>query len=224
MQLNLVFILTLCALSIQLNAQTFNYTPTSITVEEVIPTDYEVVGHSFLSNISSEEINIQWTKTIIEMPDGWEATLCDKKICHFPTVNTANYALAVGDSSIMDVHVYPNGIPGCAIIEIEAVNIDNPNESITATYYFDNCSVSTQEQNAHLARLYPNPSTGLFSLDAPELDIAQIALFNTQGQHLAVFDAQQQNYDISNLAKGAYLLRLLDKDGIQLATKWLHKL
>lgn len=70
--------------------------------------------------------------------------------------------------------------------------------------------------------VYPNPTTGLISLD--KIRTGQLQIFNTVGQEVYAKELEEeQNLDLSNLEAGTYLLRIKeDKKYIQ-QTIIIHK-
>ena len=63
-------------------------------------------------------------------------------------------------------------------------------------------------------RMYPNPSTGIITVDVADLNLANgtLNVFNTQGQLLYSADIQagnlQKTFDFSSLPNGNYYLQL----------------
>lgn len=60
--------------------------------------------------------------------------------------------------------------------------------------------------------IYPNPTTGLFSLDDAELEVKSVSVFDLSGKMLKSM-TQSEVYDIMEINKGVYLLEVKTQDG-----------
>lgn len=72
--------------------------------------------------------------------------------------------------------------------------------------------------------IYPNPATNYISIDRDD-NVKEIAIFNLVGRKLASFDNVQKDieYDVSNLPKGMYLVRVLDRSDKIITTQRVSK-
>ncbi len=81
------------------------------------------------------------------------------------------------------------------------------------------------EENPSIAlAVYPNPSAGKFTIEAP-LDAGQVlAIFNLNGQQVFTQEILNSGFNQcleTNLTPGLYLLKLINKDGVQLTSQRL---
>lgn len=76
-------------------------------------------------------------------------------------------------------------------------------------YEFGSASLSTDEFDNNKAQhvFYPNPVQDLLTIQSDK-DIKSVALFNLQGQK--VLTSTQKQISVSNLAKGVYMLQVID--------------
>lgn len=72
--------------------------------------------------------------------------------------------------------------------------------------------------------IYPNPATNYISINKDE-DIKTIAVFNLVGRKLKSFDNIQKNeqYDVSNLPNGMYLIQVKDTSNKIITTQRISK-
>jgi hypothetical protein len=101
------------------------------------------------------------------------------------------------------------------------------NGTTTSRSYFD-CDLSAQaniiENNTIELAIYPNPSAGKFTLEAPLVAGQVIELNNLNGQQ--VFSQEILNSVVNsslevNLMPGMYVLKLMSQEGAQLASRRL---
>ncbi len=72
------------------------------------------------------------------------------------------------------------------------------------------CAITTGEKeisNSNMVLVYPNPSGGNFSLST-EKNISQITVFDVLGKEVSLIKINENNYSISNNAKGIYSLKI----------------
>ncbi|SDS22873.1 Por secretion system C-terminal sorting domain-containing protein [Polaribacter sp. KT25b] len=102
--------------------------------------------------------------------------------------------------------------------------IDQPDADLLATgnvYYFDAfqgpaaaiLSVDNFELSNASIVAYPNPATNSFQIDS-SLDIENVKLYNINGRLVKTFKANT-NYDVSNLAKGIYIVDIKTLKGLK---------
>ena len=102
--------------------------------------------------------------------------------------------------------------------------IDQPDGDFLATgnvYYFDAfqgpaadvLSVDRLELSNASIVAYPNPVTNSFQIDS-SLDIENVKLYNINGRLVKTFEANA-NYDVSNLAKGIYIVDIKTLKGLK---------
>lgn len=64
--------------------------------------------------------------------------------------------------------------------------------------------------NGKSVRVYPNPSNNYFQISS-EAVVEKVALYSIQGQLVKSFE-KQEKYDVSDLAKGVYLIKIYGED------------
>ena len=109
----------------------------------------------------------------------------------------------VGVSSTQVTYNYTNG-NGCS-------------GSAQTTVVVDGCA-SISENELDFILVYPNPSTGSFTVSSGEVNMSSLKVYNALGQ--VVYEASdlqttKQDVDLKNMAKGVYTLRVLTDAGTQ---------
>ena len=67
----------------------------------------------------------------------------------------------------------------------------------------------------HSAKIYPNPTTGILTIEIPGIKDAQLSVMNITGQvQFQSVINEKSDLDLHTLSKGIYLLRIQTKDGV----------
>lgn len=204
---------------IDLQAQ-IEISPSPVEVS-VHPAAFEGVAYSFVINNGATG-DFVWERNVIAISDGWDSAVCDKEKCHNFQVSSMEITLEAGESGTLDVHAYPNGIPGSAIIEVSVTSLDDATITASGTYYF-NQSVSVPEQLTQAVTLYPNPAVDQVFIQEAK-DVERIEVFSLTGrQVLDVTIGNSNAIDVSSLSTGTYVTRLYNKSNQQVSSNILIK-
>lgn len=126
-----------------------------------------------------------------------------------------------------DVKYYVNGDLQKTITNFTKLNIVGLNmlhNNYGGTAYYDNIvitggNLSTKPFVQNAVSVYPNPAINNISLNIPAgKEIAKATIYNIAGQKV-LSTTQNQNIDISNLAKGAYFVKTTTTTGEQFTAK-----
>ena len=214
-------------LSLSLFAQS-NEVTLSMTVPEgdltVNGDEVQVIGKGTIKNESSDTVFLTWKRTVIELSEGWETAVCDKNLCYIPTIEEMELVLAAGEESIFNIYIYPNGVSdGSAIVELTATDVNNPNNTVTGRYEFNQTTTSVFQAAQPKIKIFPNPTTNYISLTEISV-VKRMIIYNIVGRPVKMFDANSTNrYNVTDLPTGMYLVRLMDKNDKTLKTVRLSK-
>jgi hypothetical protein len=182
----------------------------------------DVVAHSEVTNNASATAEFVWSRTIVFMTTGWDNAVCDRNQCHFITVSEAPFFLDAAETETLDVHCYPNGIPGWAVIEVKVTEMGNESNFDIGTYYF-NTATSVSERLTNAIAVYPNPVSDILFIETANL-VHRMDFFGMDGK---LIDSKmifgKNSVEVGNLATGTYVLRMLDKDGFQVSSNLIVK-
>lgn len=209
--------------SAQQVAAQFSIAPDPVYIDGVLPDDFEGVAKAIITNDTDQDLILTWNRNVIEITDGWGSAVCDVNQCYSPSTSSFDFELAAGDSGAMDVHVYPNGFEGAAIIKVIVNRADDPFVSTSATYYF-NQTVGVAEKFTEAIKIYPNPTQDFISIDNAENLVAKADIYNVSGKLvLSTSLMGSEKINVQNLPAGNYILKLLDQNSKVVSTNLLVK-
>lgn len=218
----LVLLLMVCA-TLTLSAQV-SVSPSPVIVEGITAQDADVAAYSTMTNDATETRTYRWVRTNLTISDGWESAVCDKNLCWFSSVDTKEVTFEAGEENTMDVHVYPNGVEGSAIVQIVITDVADTTINVTNLYYFNATPSSTNEVQVEKISMFPNPTDDAFSISAGNA-VKKIVIYNLAGRAVREFKtAGNRTFDVSDLPRGNYLVRMLGQDGNSIVTRLLQKL
>ncbi len=184
----------------------------------------DVSAHSTVKNTGDKEEEYRWTRTIVEMTEGWETAVCDKNFCYIPEVESEVFSLGGGEEDILDVHVYPYGVEGQAKIEVSLVNTSTNEEVAKGVYLFNMDATGTLEAFRTDLVVYPNPATDAFQISS-SVDIARLEVYNAIGKLVGNFNYQQgERYSVMNYPQGFYFIKVLNRKQETVSVQRLQKL
>ncbi len=198
-------------------------------------TPKNVTAHATITNTSTSDKTFRWILTVDSQEDPWAFAVCDINTCYNTDVTTETFTLIAGQSSIMDVHLYPSGdqttlegaVPGTGTATVKITEMQDPDNTVTGEYNFEIVGeavpTSLTELELSQLKLFPNPTSDYFEVQGPE-GVANVTIYNLFGTTIDNFSFQSgEKYSISNFAKGLYLVALEDEDGQLLKTMRLQK-
>jgi len=159
-----------------------------------------------------------------EVPTNWKFTICDSKLCYGegdekPTCEPDKLnILSPGQAyDFYKVTLNPDSTAGEHTVTfrlIDDCNSTNPEPLGEVNITFNaagDSSVSDDIDNNNIL-LYPNPVNDFFHISSDE-NVASIAMYNIVGRHIqSEVHRTGQSHDVSNLDKGLYLVRILDRN------------
>lgn len=74
-------------------------------------------------------------------------------------------------------------------------------------YTTEDCSLSVEDYELSVFKVYPNPSQDFFQVETSQ-DITSLSLYDISGKEVKVYNQMQDAYDISDLSPGVYMLKI----------------
>lgn len=187
-------------------------------VVEVLPDVNELKKDIRIVNTTGDVLEFYWDLNRENTPSEWQFKVCDTNLCYDWDLETCpcsqtNFFMP-GDTAAMQIYIRPNGVEGVSDIHfrvLQACGRDSTYADWPVSYIVDS-SVSTHfEEVENNQVLFPNPSSSFFKIKNDE-EVADVMVYNIIGKK--IFQEKHRpgrSHDVSNLNKGIYLVRLLDK-------------
>lgn len=216
-----LLVLFLSFFTLGLSAQMLYFSIDSMSVEGST-NEYDVVGHSYIVNTTNGNLSLKWVRERNALSPGWESAICDKNNC-YPTNVSTNVVvggnpdipvdLGPGDTSIIDLHVYPYGITGSGEVEVCLYEVDGTTPIGCMHYSVTIGTSSTKEIDRENLQIYPNPTSDYFKLRSSE-GVSKINLYNMLGRNIRTYEVGLgKNYYIGDLPAGMYLASIIGSKG-----------
>lgn len=227
-----VFLLT-ANLSAQSDVQILPSSLEYVLTTDLSQSSAEAIARTIVINRSERTIDLVWEREQLleKCPDVWTVRICDKNKYHAASTYSnvmdginEPVELNPGDSTILDLHVLPNGASGSCPLEIELKDVDDPKSVFRmASFNLTVNDYSAPAASSSSLRVFPNPTTQYFSI--PNNDrVKKIFVSNILGKRVRTFDTVfNGRYDINSLPDGIYLISMVDGQGKVLKTVRLSK-
>jgi hypothetical protein len=194
--------------------------PTEVSVFGIESSDLEGVGYSTLYNNSENEKTYTWQRNVLQITEGWTSAICDLNQCYLAFTNSAELILPGNGQSNLDVHAYPNGNPGFAVIEVLVTNNEDATDFASGIFYF-NTTLSISERISDALKIYPNPAVSDFFIEGGEA-VERIEIYSLEGKLVKQENIQGRgSVNVSDLQSGNYILRMWDQSNTQISSNVL---
>ncbi|MGK0390098.1 MAG: hypothetical protein ACI94Y_002849 [Maribacter sp.] len=190
----------------------------SVALEEGVDTEFTF----YITNTSSEPATVKWIRTV-NLPSDWITFVCDTEQCYLPTTDEAIFVMAPGEEAPLKVTFRATTLTSGSFV-LDIFDVDDTSDEHVVTFNVTSFPVSTADIDVENIKIYPNPASDYIKISNPE-GIEMMELYNLIGKRVSTFNVGSSNstFNISDLPKGMYLIRLLDDANEVLTTKRISK-
>jgi hypothetical protein len=175
-----------------------------------------------------------WWKLVVgdDWPSEWKTFICDSQNCYTPNTYDCpkeNLFAPNASSNAWSVKVDPSGVKGSSTLVMEFYSESSFTNLIGTTevgaVFTADSDLTSSSKDIYTGNLvlFPNPTQDYFSIKNDE-NIVSVSLVNVIGKEIWTKDhSTGALYDVSNLFKGMYLVRLMNAKGQLIKTLRLNK-
>lgn len=191
----------------------------------------DIVADVVISNNTGQNMTFKWTRTINNIPSGWESLVCDNITCWSPTKSSNFYDLGPGENTIMNVHFKPYNTAGIGNVEIVIYAAEDSAATRTVLSYQANAMVvginSPYPKNT--LSVYPNPARNFINVGYSTLDnIGRIEIYSVIGTKVGTYypatGTSSHRIDSNSFEPGMYFISLYNNQNRLVTTKVFSKI
>jgi hypothetical protein len=176
-----------------------------------------------VKNNSSAKATYVWTVTPVTSPNPWIFQVCDINLCYLPTTLTQEFDLEAGQEGEFYIQVSHNNFRGDGEYKVKFVNKNNPSDSITGTFIFNSTTSTRDITFGDNIKIHPNPANNYFHISDTK-QIGKVQVLNLVGGVVKTYYAQNTDqFDISDLPSGMYMVKMIHKNSNKVKTLRLRK-
>lgn len=101
--------------------------------------------------------------------------------------------------------------------------VESDSVQYRVNYNYADSSTSVEVLTTMELSIYPNPSNGIFTIEAKDIKQYNVQVYNAAGQLVAIFGNNPTTVDLSNKPSGNYIFKIQDKVSNQSAIKRVIK-
>lgn len=193
--------------------------PNPATLESILETPVVHTG--------STQDTFVFKRTTYEITQGLATSVCVGISCYPPGNSGTWFKLTAGQNTTLSVHLwnYTQIQDPKALVRVRFHRQHFEADSASIWFRFGDVQIlGAKEPALAQVSVFPNPTTDFFSLNNVD-DVQAIHLFTFEGRKVSRIEANFANqYDISDLAAGKYVLALENTEGQIFGVAELQKL
>lgn len=219
MKKSILYILFFC-FSLSLSAQSIAFDEeVYYKVFDINENNFETVVYAEITNTTAETVNFIWQIREIEAQEEWVPYFCDLNLCYAPgvlTISKDKFNEFKGEEvAEISFHVAHDQTPGHGVYEIDLIDIDTDEVINTMMVNLAETTVSSKNiTKDYEISLFPNPVSESFSIQGDIEEVSALEVFNVLGKKVKTIPFSSSNqYDVSNVSNGRYIVRAIDNQG-----------
>lgn len=205
-------------------AQSFSVSTTMANVQSTL--QQELSASISITNLTNKPITLQWEVDKQQLPQDWASQVCDKNC---KTLDSKQHTFVLGANETISnfrALFLTNNQEGRGQIDLRIFE-QNKRPSTEKILTFAANATNNSFYNTQAAqRIYPTPAIDHIILQDDEGITKQIEIYNILGKRLEQYPVygNQQDFNISHLQRGMYMVRMIDAKGNIIRTQRISKI
>jgi hypothetical protein len=213
MKIRITLFISLCILSAVSFAQTISPEPNDTLWIDDVPMNVLTMHDIYQFNNSDDTIGLTWETVLVDVPAGWDYSICDNGTCYvgIPDGFTMPNPVPPGDSGFLGLNLTPTS-EGSGIVQVYVHVEGEPADGFLCTWIFsaETVGVAQGEQQAQFV-LYPNPVHDVLRVANGQRENVQYQIRNAVGELVDVqtSNASVEMINVSGLMAGVYFVQVI---------------
>ena len=133
-------------ISLSGNAQGYYHSPNDTLWASTV-LDQQVTMNITQVHTSNDTLQFVWQKLLVDLPFGWDATICDNSNCNLALIDgDTTLPVLPGDDGLLLIHCTPHITTGVGIIQYTMFEINQPTQLDTLTWIIEANELSLDEK------------------------------------------------------------------------------
>ena len=176
-------------------------------------------------NVSTNTIQLKWSKVSENVPALWDASVCDNYTCYTSLLDSGSMnPISPNDYGFLLLHITPHVNYGTAIIRYVIWDVNAPWLRDTLTYILTVTATAgiTDIENKNVFHIFPNPANECVSIISKLKTGFQFLVSDVSGKEIkkGISKANSISVNTENLQNGIYWISLFTENKI-ITTKQL---
>lgn len=180
--------------------------------------DGELVAKGYVKNNSGKTETVTWQVSSTQWNSDWELYVIDKTKQYDPSVNSASFNLADGDSALIELRLNPKMIVFAGEAKILLSRQSDPFDLIEDAVKFSVHTLGVRRDvkaTENTFEVYPNPSTSLVSISLETEKTIEVKIYDALGKLVIthMYSPEQKEINVESLDGGIYFISYTDDNG-----------
>lgn len=133
-------------ISLSGNTQGYYHSPNDTLWASTV-LDQQVTMNITQVHTSNDTLQFVWQKLLVDLPFGWDATICDNSNCNLALIDgDTTLPVLPGDDGLLLIHCTPQITTGVGIIQYTMFEINQPTQLDTLTWIIEANELSLDEK------------------------------------------------------------------------------
>lgn len=193
-------------------AQTYSLDPSN-TIITVAPYEELSIFDIYQINETDSNIVFGWERISVNLPSGWDYSLCDYPSCYTGIPNSGTMdSVGGGYMGFLGLNINPFSIPGQGIVKIYVFDSNFPNDGDTLTWIVNSSPVSVEENSISSISVFPNPVKNILTVEVESGEDTETEwrILSMDGKMVMTGNFNlNSNIDVESFPSGVYILHVV---------------
>lgn len=191
-------------------AQSFYHSPNDTLFANSF-LDQQVTMNITQVHTANDTLQFVWQKLLVDLPVGWEATICDNSNCNLALIDSdTTLPVLPGDDGLLLVHCTPHITQGIGIIQYTIYELHDPLNLDTLTWIIDASALSLDNKNQQEVFFQVKNHTLIWNGD--DNSSVDLNVIGIDGRMVYAYSGTSKNeFLLNEISTGYYWVILLSK-------------